>query len=176
MQCGIGFGKEKGVVSEVGNAGSFRAGRCVEQDLGNRGEWMYGQSAGLRIRVITGQNQVSFSGGQQICQFALRVTGKFQPDRCFQGGSCRLDLITKIRWIHILRIRNPDGRFSVFFLIFQLVFQEIELKTALLKVGIISLSCLSQRERTAGAREEAAAKLCLQLADLLADGGLADRA
>ena len=58
---------------------------------------------------------------------------------------------------------------------FQLVFQEIELKTALLKVGIISLSCLSQRERTAGAREEAAAKLCLQLADLLADGGLADR-
>ena len=73
MQCGIGFGKEKGVVSEVGNAGSFRAGRCVEQDLGNRGEWMYGQSAGLRIRVITGQNQVGFSIGQQIGQFRFRV-------------------------------------------------------------------------------------------------------
>ena len=38
MQCGIGFGKEKGVVSEVGNAGSFGAGSGIEQDLWNFGK------------------------------------------------------------------------------------------------------------------------------------------
>ena len=43
MQCGIGFGKEKGVVSEVGNAGSFGAGSGIEQDLWNFGKWEHGQ-------------------------------------------------------------------------------------------------------------------------------------
>ena len=42
MQCGIGFGKEKGVVSEVGNAGSFGVGSCVEKNLGNFGKWEHG--------------------------------------------------------------------------------------------------------------------------------------
>ena len=55
MQCGIGFGKEKGVVSEVGNAGSFGVGSCVEKNLGNFGKWEHGLRL-VRRKQMGGMN------------------------------------------------------------------------------------------------------------------------
>ena len=82
-----------------------------------------GTPRNLCIRADASQDQVSFAIGQQADQFSLPGNRKISADGCFHGRSGGQSRFTNIRRIHILRVGNPNGGLSVFFLSFQTVFR-----------------------------------------------------